>query len=65
MKMIPQAAAYKKRNESAERMRKQERDVQPPPLNPARRANVIEIEKLRADADEKRWLQSAARVSDG
>jgi hypothetical protein len=61
MKKIPKAN-YETPEQLAERIRHREVEAQQLLPGPARQSALIEIAKLRAYADVKRWLGSAARV---
>jgi len=58
MKKIPKAV-YQTPLELAERIRARELEAQMLPAGEARQSVLIEIAKLRAYADVKRWLSSA------
>jgi hypothetical protein len=59
MKKIPKANC-ESAEQLAERIKHREAEVQHLPPGPARQSALIEIAKLQAYADVKRWLGSAA-----
>jgi hypothetical protein len=59
MKKIPKAK-YETADQLAERIRARELEAQNLPPGAARQSVLIEIAQLRAYADVKRWVRSAA-----